>query len=213
LVAACCVVVIIMLDVANHGNLNLFSGFAALARTLSEFSLGTLLYRLHSRSARFPIELVGSLSVLFAVLAFVTHRDFFVVGAFACLTLFGAGATNAATRMLDSKPFVALGNWSYAIYLWHAPAHYAVMGVLAATGHPASALGLFNARVLLVGTSAGVVCLSALQYKYFEAPMRRVLRQSHQMYWVAATKIPPSGREEHGLDPPDVSSAAGAVEP
>jgi peptidoglycan/LPS O-acetylase OafA/YrhL len=70
---------------------------------------------------------------------------------------------------------VALGNWSYSIYLWHAPTHYIVMAMFAAIGFPATSFGLASARVLLFATATTVIGISSVSYKYFETPVRRLI--------------------------------------
>jgi len=155
--------------------LNTFVGISALLRTLAEFSLGILLYRAHSADLGFPRWLTAILSVVFAGSAMITRLDLFMVAAFGCLLYYGASDTDRVGKLLNSRPLVALGNWSYSIYLWHAPGHYAVMGAFAAIGHPVVQLGLTSSRLLLLTTALAVVALSAFHYRYFETPCRRFL--------------------------------------
>jgi peptidoglycan/LPS O-acetylase OafA/YrhL len=172
LMAACCFSIVAALSIATDGSLNCFVGFLALVRTLAEFSLGVLLYRAHNRS-RFPIKWAAITSVFAVGLAKVTHLDFFAVAAFGCLIYYSSTATDAFAKLLNSPPFVALGNWSYSIYLWHAPTHYAVMVAFAAAGYPVSNLGLSSSRLLIFATVSVVVSLSAFSYHYVEIPLRR----------------------------------------
>ena len=72
----------------------------------------------------------------------ISHLDLFVVGAFGCLIYYSAGVMDAFGKLLNSSPFVCLGDWSYSVYLWHAPTHYAVMAAFAALNYPVSDLGL-----------------------------------------------------------------------
>jgi peptidoglycan/LPS O-acetylase OafA/YrhL len=101
--------------------------------------------------------------------------DFVIVCAFGCLISYVVDATDAVGRLLNSRLSIALGDWSYSIYLLHAPAHYAVMAAFAASGYSISSLGLSSARLLILATALGVVGLSAVQYQYFERPARRLL--------------------------------------
>lgn len=175
LIATCCVVIVTALSIARGGNLNIFVGIPALLRTLAEFSLGVLLYRAHSAGLGFPLLLVAIASAAFAGLATITHLDFFVVAAFGGLILYCASDKQRLGKPLNSRPLVALGNWSYSIYLWHAPAHYAVMVAFAAIGYPVMHLGLISSRFLLLTTALAVVALSAFHYRYVETPCRRFL--------------------------------------
>jgi peptidoglycan/LPS O-acetylase OafA/YrhL len=177
-IGACCFAVVAALSIAERGSLNLYVGIPALLRTLAEFSLGVLLYRAYSGDARVPRKWVVILLIIFVSLAELTHLDFLFVGAFGCLIYFCANATDAFGRLLDSRPFRALGNWSYSIYLWHVPTHYAVMIAFAGIGYPLRNLDLLSARLLLLVTALAVVGLSALHYQYFELPVRRFMLRS-----------------------------------
>jgi peptidoglycan/LPS O-acetylase OafA/YrhL len=170
LTALGCAAILAGLDLAQDGRLNFLSGSPALLRTLAEFSIGALLYRLHASHLRFRY-----LTLLCMGLAAITRQDFFVVIAFACLIYYAVDATDALTKLLNSRPLVALGNWSYSIYLWHVPTHCAVMAAFKAIGHPVQDLSLSSARLLLVATAVTVVGISAFSYRCFEDPMRRAL--------------------------------------
>src|SRR4029077_14258703 len=78
-------------------------------------------------------------------------------------------------KLLHSRPLVALGNWSYSIYLWHAPAHYVVMAAFTVIRYPVVQLGLISSRLLLLTTALAVVALSAFHYRYVETPCRHFL--------------------------------------
>lgn len=175
LMTACCVTILAAMSIANGGSLNLFTGIPALLRALSEFSLGALLFRAHSGDARFPRKWAAILAILFAGLWIVTHMDFVIVGGLVCLISYSVKAKDSFGGLLNSRLSVALGNWSYSIYLWHAPMHYAVMVMFAASGYPISNLGLSSARLLILAAALGVVGLSAFTYQYFETPVRRLL--------------------------------------
>jgi peptidoglycan/LPS O-acetylase OafA/YrhL len=176
LIAATCIAVLGALSVADGGAINYFSGVPALLRTLAGFSLGVLLYRLQFHSTKPRCAIAASLIVLGVGLRAVTHLDFFMVLAFGCLIYYAVNARDPLCRLLNSDPSVALGNWSYAIYLWHAPVQFAVMAAFLAIGHPVSSLDLPRARLLLLATMLMVVGLSAIHYRYVEASLRRGLR-------------------------------------
>jgi peptidoglycan/LPS O-acetylase OafA/YrhL len=175
LIAIGSILIVTVLSIAKGGSLNAFVGISALVRTLAEFTLGVLLYRAYSAGMGFPRWLVALLSITLAALARVTHLDVFMVAAFGGLIYYSASDTNRVAKLLDSRPLVALGNWSYSIYLWHAPGHYAVMAAFAAVGYPVMKLGLVSSRFLLLATAVAVVAFSAVHYRYFETPCRRLL--------------------------------------
>jgi hypothetical protein len=101
--AACCVAILAALCIAKGESLNLCSGISALVRTLSEFFLGSLLYRAYSNHAGFPREWALILAVLFVGLATITNLDFLIVGAFLGLIYYG-NATDAFGKLLNSRP-------------------------------------------------------------------------------------------------------------
>ncbi len=63
---------------------------------------------------------------------------------------------------MSLKPSLKLGDWSYAIYLWHWP-----VVVIAPYVHPGAEE--FAVQLLLIG---GIILLSALSTEYFEKPLR-----------------------------------------
>jgi peptidoglycan/LPS O-acetylase OafA/YrhL len=175
--AICCGAILAVLSIANHGSLNFYHGVPGLLRALSEFSLGALLFRAHSSGAGFPRNWLAPLVAIAACFGVLLLEDFLIVMALGCFLFFCVGATGVAVRLLNSRPAVALGNWSYSIYLWHAPTHCAVMVAFAVNRHPVSELDLSTSRLLLLATILVVVALSGVSYNYFEVPMRRWLRR------------------------------------
>jgi peptidoglycan/LPS O-acetylase OafA/YrhL len=55
------------------------------------------------------------------------EADFLVVDAFPGLVCYSVNTKDEFGKLLNSKFWVALGNWSYSINLWQAPTHDAVM--------------------------------------------------------------------------------------
>ncbi len=175
-IAVCCMFMIVALSINKGGTLNYLVGVRALLRTLAEFSLGVLLYRASSSDAAPWQNWVALSAVLLAGCALLTHLDFLMVGSFGCVIYYCANAKDAlAVRLLNSRPLVALGNWSYSVYLWQAPTHYGVVTLFTAIGYSISNLSLSSARLLVLATSLTVVGISAVHYRYFEMPMRRLI--------------------------------------
>ncbi len=165
-ISSACVIVVVVLSIAGGGSLNQFFGFTALARTLAEFSLGVMIYRAHKR--HIAIRWCGIIALSLFGLGLLVHQDFLIVGGLACLAYHSITATDAFGRTLNSRPAVALGEWSYGIYLWHAPVHLAIMAT-----YPVGNLSQTSARILLIVAASLVIALSAISYQYFERPMRR----------------------------------------
>ena len=147
-----------------------------------------LLYRASSREAARWQNWVALSAVLLAGGALLTHFDFLMVGSFGCVIYYCTNARSGlAVRLLNSRPSLAVGDWSYSIYLWHAPTHYVVTAAYAAIGYSISNLSLSSARLLVLATSLAVVGISAVNYRYFEMPMRRLI----------LTLIPRSKEKDH----------------
>jgi peptidoglycan/LPS O-acetylase OafA/YrhL len=178
LIAVLCVATLGALFITHGGWLNLFVGVPALLRAISEFSLGALLYRSHLAAKSSSGILPALLAVVCVVFAALTRWDVAIVGVLGCLVYYGANPTSFLARMLNSAPAIAVGAWSYSIFLWHAPAHYAVAAVFSAFGHPTQTLDVTAARLLMMATMLGVVCLSALTFNCFEVPARRLIRRT-----------------------------------
>ena len=176
-VAAICITILAVIYIKNGGRLHVFTGVPALLRTFAEFSIGALLYRAHLTAKTSSGIWPALLAVVCVVLAAMTGCDIATVGVFAYLIYYGVNATTLLARLLSSAPALAMGAWSYSIFLWHAPVHYAVMAMFLAYGHPTETLDVATARLLMLATTVAVVCLSALTFNYFEVPARRLIRR------------------------------------
>ena len=75
---------------------------------------------------------------------------------------------------------MVLGDWSYSIYLLHAPVQFAVMIAFASFHHPVAQLSFLNARALLSVTAVVVVTLAAIYYRYVETPLRQLVLRTAQ---------------------------------
>jgi peptidoglycan/LPS O-acetylase OafA/YrhL len=177
-IAAICVAILAALSIKHGGRLHFFTGVPALLRTIAEFSLGALLYRARLAAKTSSGIWPALLAVACVVLAALTRWDIATVGVLAYLVYYGVNTTTLLARLLSSAPAIAMGAWSYSIFLWHAPAHYAVMAVFSAYGHPTETLDVTNARLLMLATMLAVVCLSALTFNCFEVPARRLIRRA-----------------------------------
>ncbi|MGA9027006.1 MAG: acyltransferase [Steroidobacteraceae bacterium] len=175
--AAACIAILAVLCSKHQGHLHLYWGISSLLRTLAEFSLGVLLWRAHAAGAAPPRIWPGVIASACAALAVFTGWDLPVVGVLAYLIHQSVLSKSTLAPVLNSAPAVALGAWSYSLYLWHVPVHYAVMSVFAAGGHPVETLSLVEARWLMLATMLAVVYLSYVSFTHFEVPVRRWLRR------------------------------------
>ncbi|MDO5698060.1 MAG: acyltransferase family protein [Dermatophilus congolensis] len=92
----------------------------------------------------------------------------------------GGGSANPVTRALATKPMVAIGDWSYSIYLWHWP-----VIVFASYLWPNTPWALTLAAVASFGPAL-------LSYRYVEEPIRKdnTLVGRRLAIAVAATLLP-----------------------
>ncbi|GAA1142982.1 acyltransferase family protein [Nesterenkonia lutea] len=85
------------------------------------------------------------------------------VGATLLMACGGKGPGTGIHWWLSQRPATAIGDWSYAIYLWHWP-------VVIFSPYISDAARDWYIKVLLI---LGVVLLSALTTRFFETPIRR----------------------------------------
>ncbi|HEV7268308.1 MAG TPA: acyltransferase [Falsiroseomonas sp.] len=140
-----------------------------LPRHVPEFALGIACY-LVWRMRRVP-DLPLLLPAGIALAYLTTHNPAVVVWTTVFLATlqpagFGAPIVNA---VLTSAPLLALGRWSYSVYLSHTIVLLLMMEALRLAGTPA--LGQWpHFGVLLAATLAGTLLVAALLYRFVEAP-------------------------------------------
>ncbi len=151
------------------------SGFAGVARGLSEFTLGCLVMNLSgSRMAAWLQRDSGSLVALaIIVLCYLLTPDTgFVIAACSIPLLLALSRPNLAGRFFGCRPIFFLGEISYSIYLGHflfsAIAYRIVSPAWMKTGNGPALVGI----ALIIGF---VLCLSTVCYYAVERPGRRLL--------------------------------------
>lgn len=144
-------------------------GQGFLPRHVSGFAIGIACYFLWRRQPRMDWPLLLPAGV---ALAFLVTRDpaLVVWSAVFLATLapasLGAGTLNA---VLQSRPLLTLGRWSYSIYLVHTIVLVPALMLLTAGG--AAALGRWGFLALLLAlTLGGSLAMAALLYRFVEAP-------------------------------------------
>lgn len=111
---------------------------------------------------------------------FTSAWNLLPVGATALLLFAGQGSDTVVTRVLAWRPMVALGDWSYSIYLWHWP-----MIVFAVTLWP------FSGHAAPIAAGASFVP-ALMSYYLLESPIReiRALSRPKMALLVAVTVLP-----------------------
>jgi peptidoglycan/LPS O-acetylase OafA/YrhL len=110
-----------------------------------EFGVGSLLALAAPRLGRKSVAVIASLAgielLLLSVLVlnegtpFPSAWTLLPVAGTALLLLGGTNAANPVTRVLSTKPFVRVGDWSYSIYLWHWPLIVLAVALWPSTPH------------------------------------------------------------------------------
>lgn len=167
----------ILAFVAPHGTYSTYD--YGIARGLAGFFVGALISRVRRHSFGTAAEVaVVALVVTFTSIGAMTLAAPLVFGLTVYIFAYSDGALN---RLLCAKPFVALGSWSYSLYLTHA----AVVAVIWAA---ASKIGLRAEGGVLVGWTqlqagaaalaylAIVVVVGWLGYVIFDKPSQRAVR-------------------------------------
>jgi peptidoglycan/LPS O-acetylase OafA/YrhL len=199
LIAALCFAILLSISISHGGSLHLFSGPSSLLRTLAEFTLGALVHRACCGDSHSYRRFAALIAIALLLLAAFTHWDILVVAAFGFLIYNGVHDSSVLARVLSARPAIALGDYSYSIYLLHAPIHYAIMAICASRGYSLTKLSPEIARIWIGMTSLVVIGLSALAFNYFELPIRRwILRtllsrrqaEDHANSQIAKTSVP-----------------------
>ena len=100
------------------------------------------------------------------------NMNFALAPSVALLAFCAARYRNAASRLLTSRPAIALGDASYSIYLVHSIVLISAVKLVGGTVR-----GVAYNFVELIVLMAIVVAISLLLYAYYEAPARQWLRQ------------------------------------
>ena len=178
---------------------------------IGEFILGTLVaqfyVQMQGREARTAENAIGN-AVFIAAAASVIVISYFAYGPGIGMNVFrkmdmnfalapsagllifcAARYRSAVSRLLNTPVAIALGDASYSIYLIHLGVLLAVAWLTGSVGH-----GLAFDSVRLIVVIAGIIALSMLVYRFYEAPARLWLRRLGARYAAA----PRAGESESG---------------
>jgi peptidoglycan/LPS O-acetylase OafA/YrhL len=186
-IAVVCIAVLTVLCGLKGGHLNMGSQAPAYARTFAGFTLGVLLFRAYcKRSSVATTTAWIALLPLIAAWAF-SHFDVFLVGTFAALLILIVQGMRWSA-FLDWVPFRAAGDWSYGIYMWHAPVHFGVIAAATAAGISLAQLSRPAALAVALGTGLCVVIVAGLGHTFYEVPLRRALPTVINRLWVPRSR-------------------------
>ena len=164
------------------GDFNQHSGIFAIVRGLPEFMAGALLYTVYeNRASESVLATDTAILVVFLVLGALSHfaaPDLSIVVLFPLLILTGVCNQGRFTRLLNSRPFVWLGDISYSVYLIH---WFVLFIVGESAEHIVAHLPLVTSLLLMAAMMAVSFGLATLSYRFIEVPGRRWLRKHLDM--------------------------------
>ena len=169
---------------------NLLLGFYSPVTRVWEFAVGALValagWKVRARWAAASTAALGLVAIAVSSIV-VTPLNFpgvstlpLVFGT-ALVLLAGSAAPNPVSSVLASRPMVAIGDWSYSLYLWHWP-----FVVFAKVLWPA------NGLVSVVAVALSVIPAYA-SYRWVESPLRAMNFHTRRTAaaFIAAVVIPP----------------------
>ena len=136
----------------------------ALYHGLPMFFVGVMIFHF-PKMPRTGLIQIAAITILIAALHFGWHNSIATL-CFAALIV-STRADEGPSRLLAWPPLLALGHWSYSIYLLHIPVRYVLQFFL----HLDPANTFFLAIVL-------TLALGAASYHFFEMPARAFLASS-----------------------------------
>jgi peptidoglycan/LPS O-acetylase OafA/YrhL len=181
-VAGVLLVVLGWLAYSTGDDFNQWSGTGAIMRCLPEFLIGALLYSCYkSRVLASMLASDTALLVVILLLCGLLHAaapDFSSIPVFAVLILTAVGNQGRLGPVLNSAPFLWLGNISYSLYLIHGFVLFIVIEAMQA--HAAVDFGklpLNFSLALMTAMLAVSLALATFSYRFVEVVGRRWVRE------------------------------------
>jgi peptidoglycan/LPS O-acetylase OafA/YrhL len=161
---------------------NQWNGTFAILRCLSEFLAGSLLYSVYQSGVLASVlatdKTLFVIILILGVLLQIAAPDLSVIVLFPLLILAAVRNKGRVGRLLNSAPFLWLGNVSYSLYLLH----WFVLFVVMETARLVPGIDLvklpFKTSLLDMAAMIGVsLALATLSYRFIEVTGRRWLRE------------------------------------
>jgi peptidoglycan/LPS O-acetylase OafA/YrhL len=181
-IAVVLLVVLGWLAYSTGDDFNQWNGIGAIMRCLPEFLIGALLYSFY-KSRVLASVLATNTAFLVAILLLcgLLHSaapDFSIIPVFALLILTAVGNQGRLRPMLNSAPFLWLGNVSYSLYLIHGFVLFVAIEAMRA--HAAvdfAKLPLNLSLALMTAMLAVSLALATFSYRFVEVAGRHWLRE------------------------------------
>lgn len=154
------------------GRIDVYAGWQAIARCISEYVLGIGSYVLflkikHKDNGLLCISITMTSLILLCFRGF----DLFSILLFSIVIPLIASSKCIVTRFLSSSPVLYFGEISYSIYLWHGVISRQFSEYVTNISH---AIGIDNALLSMVVVT---MVLSCLTYHFLELPCKNVLKK------------------------------------
>lgn len=175
-----------IIQYAGHNHDLNVTNYGGVSRCVIGFCIGMVTFAAFERLRQWPgLRHSGWLTLTGLLVVSGLHwgiSDLFLVAAFPVLIFLAARDTGAMSRLLDRRWFQIIGARSYSIYMIHVPLMSTFL-VIWLMCRSEKSVGVDNASALALTPmmawsacavyAALVLGLSALTYKYIEAPMRQ----------------------------------------
>lgn len=171
-------------------------------RAIIGFSAGVLVQRAHTicrpRMSSF-LECVAVVAIILLVVFGERATELLAVPVFAATVFIFSYEGGAISRILDHRPWITLGTWSYSIYMVHAFFYDVTENLVRLAGHSLNiplvtsvngelrvGATLWQGDAYYVISLLSVIAISAFTYRYIEAPCRTLSRK------IVALKMSPA---------------------
>jgi peptidoglycan/LPS O-acetylase OafA/YrhL len=181
-IAAMLLVVLGWLAYRTGDDFNQWNGLGAIMRCLPEFSIGALLYSAYRSRVLAPVlaadtALLSGILLLCGLLQFAAP-DVSIIPLFALLILTAVGNQGRLGQLLNSAPFLWLGNISYSLYLIHWFVLFvATEAMRVRPGTDIAKLPVNLSLALMIAMLAASLVLATISYRFIEVAGRRWLRE------------------------------------
>lgn len=181
-ITAVLLVVLGWLAYSTGDDFNQWNGIGAIMRCLPEFLIGALLYSLY-RSRVLASALAADTALLLGMLLLCgllqfAAPDFSIIPVFALVILTAVGNQGRLGPLLNSVPFLWLGNISYSLYLIHWFVLFvATEPMRACPGTDIAKLPVNLSLALMIAMLAASLVVATLSYRFVEVAGRRWLRE------------------------------------
>jgi peptidoglycan/LPS O-acetylase OafA/YrhL len=181
-IAGVLLVVLGWLAYRTGDDFNQWNGLDAIMRCLPEFLIGALLYSVYrSRVLAFVLATDAALLLVMVLLCGLLQfaaPDFTIILLFVLVILTSVGNQGQLGLVLNSAPFLWLGNISYSLYLIHWFVLFvATEAMRAGLGSDIARLPPNLSLLLMTAMLAVSLALASLSYPFVEVVARRWLRR------------------------------------